>query len=340
MRKSLSIILGLCALALCPSVWAVCSGGSGVKITTIAVPPTLGLKRDMAAGTLLWDSGWVNQGGSSGPVDNCDGNSVSTEGLQNFFTLVSAGGQSNVAKTNIPGVGMRLSWCNSGNAGSAYCSSGGDRLTTGSKIIFGSVTGGNYYPTAMFKMEIVRTSEPVNLSGGSQLVLPTLVDVWYASINVNRLIVSGTSTIQSQGCQIGAGGNNIVVRMPSVRLSDFAGVGVLTNASKAAPFEINLLCDANIKVSYQVDAQGGVTVTNVINNSTGSGRATGVGIQLFQGAASSTTVLPLGSKTLYTTTAGSAQGVSIPLTAKYYKTQTSMTAGLVRASATFTLYYE
>ncbi|MNC81458.1 hypothetical protein D3C81_2079130 [compost metagenome] len=57
----------------------------------------------------------------------------------------------------------------------------------------------------------------------------------------------------------------------------------------------------------------------------------------------SSDTLFLGVKFQYVQTSGATQGVSIPLTARYYRTaanSSDMTSGLVSTTATFTLFYE
>jgi type 1 fimbria pilin len=91
---------------------------------------------------------------------------------------------------------------------------------------------------------------------------------------------------------VNADSRSIDVRLPTVAKTDFDASPIPRANDKAKAFNINLLCDSGVKVSYQVDGTQTSAGSNVLANSSGKGMASGV----FKGDLSSTTQLQLGSK--------------------------------------------
>jgi type 1 fimbria pilin len=142
---------------------------------------------------------------------------------------------------------------------------------------------------------------------------------------------------------VNADSRNIDVRLPTIAKADFEDSPIPRANDKAKAFNINLQCDSGVKVIYQIDGAQVSGASNVLANASGTGMATGVGVTLFMGDLTSVTRLPLASRFLHTTTSSGNQPVNIPLTARYYRTaatSAAMGAGLVSATATFTLTYE
>ncbi|MDF3931449.1 fimbrial protein [Pseudomonas citronellolis] len=340
--KQLGALVALSLALLCPALArADCSwgnGGSGYAgpgILSLTLPAALSVPRDTPVGAPLWSSGWT--WAATGKLNSCSAGRVSGRLASG---IGQATGKPTVHATNVPGIGVAVFWC---NVGMSSCVS--DPLSAGvtnnlnwSEVsaLNWSYSAGTYDPFTQFWAYLVKTGDVspgvVQIGGQSQ--------VFYNAIEVSRLTLAGQTTISAPSCQI-TSGTDVHVRMPRVTLADFpAGTGVMSNNAKAVGFSIALLCSGNFKVSYKIDPVSGTSVTNVLNNAVGPGFATGVGIQLFQGDTSSTTVLPLSTKLARTTVSGTNLPVSIPLAAKYYKTSTGITGGAVRASAMFTLFYE
>ena len=165
----------------------------------------------------------------------------------------------------------------------------------------------------------------------------------YNHLVVTTLSLIGSSQITGLGCEVNADSRSIDVRLPTVAKTDFDASPIPRANDKAKTFNINLLCDSGVKVSYQVDGKQTSAGSNVLVKSSGKDMASGVGVALFKGDLSSTTQLQLGSKFLHTTTSSGNTPVKIPLTARYFRTAASLSAmgsGLVSTTAFFTLFYE
>jgi type 1 fimbria pilin len=82
---------------------------------------------------------------------------------------------------------------------------------------------------------------------------------------------------------VNADSRSIDVRLPTVAKTDFDASPIPLANDKAKAFNINLLCDSGVKVSYQVDGtQTSAGGGNVLANSSGKGMASGVGVALFR----------------------------------------------------------
>jgi type 1 fimbria pilin len=135
------------------------------------------------------------------------------------------------------------------------------------------------------------------------------------------------------GCKIT--NSNIPVNLKEIKASDLSAIGSTTAPST---FDIPMTCDPGVSVAYQIDGTADVSkATGVLAIQKGSGMATGVGVQVLQG--SNPVALGTLSPT-YIVTTSSAQGVNIPLTARYYKNNATVTGGKVSAIATFTMNYQ
>lgn len=316
------------------SAWASCSFDSGymTSIQSITLPATLSIPVDAAPGTELWSTGWVAASGtniscnSSGNVSGtlAPGIGAAVPGFTNNSGFPS------VFKTNIEGIGISVYWCNNNNCNPDY-----NNVTPIASLAW--PVSNNPYPLKnSWWVRLVKTGPILN---GGQLQVSGNSTIYYQSLAVAQLSLAGGVAVTSRACSVNPDSQGITVALPTVLKSQLpSGLGVLADNSKARAFQINLRCDNGVKVNYQID--GASSGNNVLNNAGGVGMATGVGVQLFRGDASSSLVQPLASKLLQTTTTGANQPVSIPLAVKYYKTASSVTPGQVAVTATFTLTYE
>ena len=124
-------------------------------------------------------------------------------------------------------------------------------------------------------------------------------------------------------------------------MSAYPGGKPVGSTFSPTPFNIALTCSTGVKVSYQIDGVSSVysQSNGILNNSTGAGMATGMGVQILDGTGANPP-MPLSTKKLAFTTSSSNQPVSIPLVAQYYKTAMSISPGQVQVQATFSMYYE
>jgi type 1 fimbria pilin len=335
------ILILLLALFCAPSALAaICTfqAGSASVMGTIALPASVSIPRNASNGSVLWDSGWKN---FTGATLNCTATGNVKGGLAASIGAAvpghSSNGFSSVFKTNVPGIGVSVFWC---NQTTANCNPNRTLITPLPSLNW-DVQPVRYALATNWRVILVKTDD-IDASAGA-VSLPGLSYVSYADLGISTLMITGSSQVTGLGCEVNADSRNIDVQLPTIYTADFEDSPIPQRNDKAKAFKINLLCDSGVKVNYQVDGTLASGATNVLANASGTGMATGVGVTLFMGDLSSVTRLPLASKFLHTTTSSGNQPVSIPLTARYYRTAATpaaMTAGLVSTTATFTLTYE
>ena len=327
------------------------STGNGLVRGTIALPPTLSIPRDAPNGTPLWDSGW--KGFSETTIDCYLPGYVSGTHAGGIGAAVAghtSNGFPSVFATNVPGIGISVFWCNQplGN-----CNSNPTQITPLPSLSWLVAAPARYPLSTNWRVRLIKTDD-IDVSAGTLTIgdistetvtVGGTSEVSYSDLVVTTLSLIGSSQIIGLGCEVNADSRSIDVRLPPVAKADFEYSAIPWANDKAKTFNINLLCDSGVKVSYQVDgtqtSAGGVG--NILANSSGKGMASGVGVALFKGDLSGITQLQLGSKFLHTTTSSGNTPVKIPLTARYFRTAASLSAmgsGLVSTTAFFTLFYE
>jgi len=299
---------------------ASCSFATGVtgEITKNINFGTIVVQRDAAIGSVLASvfTGAYNGGDS---IYGCTTAWSNVWSLNQFTQLSSYG--NNVYATNISGVGLRLTNIAHG-AVIPYTESD---FVANEFVIINS-TG--------VEAELVKTSAggvgAGNLTTGKLANASASVGAEYANVTL-----TGTNTIQPVACSVT--NTSITVPMGTVLQAKFTGTGSTTDAQT---FSIPLNCDSGTKVHITLSAgsSGSFSTTSGILNldsSSGSTTATGVGLQLLYNSSPVT----LGSLLNIATTSSSGS-YSIPLTAQYYQTASTITAGTANASATFTMTYQ
>ncbi len=109
--------------------------------------------------------------------------------------------------------------------------------------------------------------------------------------------------------------------------------------SRPLPFDIPLMCDPEIRVSYTIAGLYDDKNHSVLKNSAGRGLAKGVGVQLLKDYGDQAPI-QLGQKMFFGTSGPVGGNQSIPLVARYYQTENAVSAGKVNILAFFNLFYE
>jgi type 1 fimbria pilin len=274
-----ALAIGCLGLAHAPA-WARCTGGSSQA--TFYLPSFISAKRDTTAGTVLYDSGWSKVANVS---ISCQGGEAWVMGIPGY---PQSTGLPHVYQSGIPGIGFRVDYTNSASSMPTNM----DNVDNFASFILDSPTRTiqslgpyMYSPGGWFRLQLVALGTPIQ-NGTSNLPSP-VGQVIYGGVVANQASFSQTSVnIQTLGCTVGT--KNIIVNLPSTPSADFGGAGSKVGPK---PFTIDIRCDANVKVSYRID--GTTALTNVLKNtSTAPGSASGVGIQLFKGDASSAILQP------------------------------------------------
>lgn len=146
---------------------------------------------------------------------------------------------------------------------------------------------------------------------------------------------SNAFTLKSQGCSVT--NTKITVSMGSIKGSGFKGVGSTVGDQD---FNIPLSCDAGVKVGITVtggSAGNWKADSGLINldSSSSSTVASGVKLQILSKGS------PITLGELINVRTNTVQGaINIPLTARYYQSDSTIRAGVANATATFTMKYE
>lgn len=122
------------------------------------------------------------------------------------------------------------------------------------------------------------------------------------------------------------------VQMPAFYRSSFTGVGSTTAATD---FRIGANCDSGVMPTITFSGQTSSGTTDVFAINSGSGAATGVGVQLLYGGS---TVNQNTAVVMSTTTA--AGTTEFPFSTRYIQTENTVTSGHADATITFTLSYK
>ncbi|WP_202300855.1 fimbrial protein [Dryocola clanedunensis] len=167
------------------------------------------------------------------------------------------------------------------------------------------------------------------------LILATLLVGYSGNVLAAAVTMNFTGRVLATSCTL-ASTTPINVQLGSRKAhTDFFGVGT---ASPWIAFAINLDCPAGLIVKSQIDATADASGTpGVMRLDSGTGVATGVGVQLFLDTQD--TAVVFGQPKEYTTT--TVEGpLAVRYKARYYQTSSTITTGLANATAQFTLTYQ
>ena len=327
--------LGLIGLSSGAQATTTCTGTA--RTVTVPMPASVSVPRDAAVGSLL--GGWVatvaepNWWTCSSNVQEPIGAAFRTlvTGASGV-TIVDNGATYPVYDTNLPGVGIAMG----AKVYSNGCGWQPDWVpVTGSRQTGQLCNSTELRPNGgQLRAVLVKTGPIV-----SGVVGPTSVaqaqsyanGAWDTAMIVTLFTTATQVTVLS--CQT----PDVLVTMPPSKTADFGGVGS-TTPSKTFAIGLNN-CPAGLgMIKYQVDA-----VTAIVNSANsvvaldGTSTATGVGLQLLDGAGN---VFPLGTpRTLTGYNAAAGGDYSIPLRARYYQTGPRVGAGSANTGMTFTMSY-
>ncbi|CAI1072265.1 fimbrial protein [Serratia quinivorans] len=198
-------------------------------------------------------------------------------------------------------------------------SSGGLSLGANARIIFvatGKLTASTYTTAAKTVGTYAGYTNTSTVYASNPIVLPAVT----FNVNVTSCTVNNAT---------------IPVSLGNVQKSDFTGIGS-TAAETAYNITLNCSTGTPVKLTLEGTADSSKATGVLALTSAGtSGVASGLGVQLLR----NNTPVTLGSLISIGTTT-SAGAYSIPLTARYYQTGSTVTAGSANSTATFTLTYK
>ncbi|MGT8856673.1 fimbrial protein [Enterobacter sp. 186315] len=233
-----------------------------------------------------------------------------------------------VYSTNTSGVGFAM-W--------------GDTYTSGPKFLLSNTTTAGTY-SAVIHYAYIKTGNIDSITAAGLSVHPFSTRSLQCLNGSGAVITSpvedatGTGVLLIGSVTIPAcavTSTNISVPMGDVKRTTFTGIG---STSTAQGFSIPLSCSKSAKVSISVapGASGAFNASTGIINvdpATSGVKSTGIGIQLLYNNAA----LPLNVATsVGSATAGT---FNVPLSARYYQTSNTVTAGSANGTATFVMTY-
>jgi len=287
---------------------------------------TISLTSQPAVGTILATSSFTTPSPSTSE-SNCN-NDVSSglSGLTPVLggtTNANPGSNGYVFPTGTPGIGFEILH---GSSASSYYTLGPLSGCSGSNCTIGS--GVFSVNSAVY---LVVTG---NIAPGATVSAGQLAE-WYAgSLYVEDFTLSNTVRIIMPACSINTSPQTVT--LPTVAAKEFGGVG---STAGTTAFSIALTCAAagQSPESMTITFTAGGTasgITGVLTPTSGS--AAGVGVRLLQ----SNYTTPITFGTAYSEGTPSAGSLNLPFAAQYYQTGSTITAGSLTASATFTLTYQ
>lgn len=306
--------LGL-LLALCPSrARADCNFTNGTTMTTATFTPPASISVSAAdpVGTVVWTSSPTAP--ASAPWLNCQPNGDVT-GIVSSVGPQPANTASPVFATSIPGLGFQIIRNDDGSVVPVYPN--------------GGVPKGKFQLTTTMTLKLIITGPVGNGSLSGTLGSWSFLGVGAAV----SLDLGAPVAIASNACSVSAASQNLVVNLPSLSTTAFAGVG---SAAGATPFSIQLDCPggpgANT-VLMRLDANSPFS-SSVLSN---AGSASSVGVQLLTGTG---TPIQFGSPQAVGATTSTQ--IVAHYQARYYQTSSSNAGlpGSVSATATFTISYQ
>ena len=276
---------------------------------------------------------------SNGSTIYCNTSPTKINAVLNQGFSLSPSGNS-IYNTNIPGIGMRL-----------YREAEGAAGFSGYYPYTRNLSRNTTYNLAngYFVVEIIKTATTT----GSGTLVPGQYSSYYVDSYPNQPLLTSTVygnaiTIASSSCEI-QGSINKVVQLPTVNKADFKGVGS-TQGEQA--FDLNILCNGgqnptgyeeSNKISLSFDYSAAPNTNNqVINNDAPANtRAKGVGTQMLWNYKNQNKVIAKGDKlALGTLNSNQTLQYNVPMKARYYQTEATVSPGTVRGMATVTIEYD
>lgn len=279
---------------------------------TVSVPQTIVNDPNIPVNSVLYTS---TATGINHQVNFSCNNGNNRWGLINEMGPTPAQSE-NTFPTSVAGVGYRV------------LQSGGYIRPWG---FFDLGSSNSWYENDAVTIELVKTGA---ITDGSQLPGSTLASFKAGTQNnfiLDAVIrLANKLTFTAPACQVNT--TSINVTLPTVATGAFSGPD---SVSGTTPFQIGMTCSSGAVVRITLDTANPVAgKTGVIAPS--GGGASGVGVQLMD--SSGTTAVNFGVPKVIGATPNGA--LSVNYFARYVQTGSTVGAGLVNATATFTLSYQ
>ena len=285
---------------------------------SVQVSPSAAIGSAIATGQTTTTITDIAQGGSAN-------NFVFAENAVSGVTYTANG--AGVHPTNIAGVGIAV-W--------------GDKSIPKSNesFLIQRPNGGLVTDTYNVYYALVKTANVTSSGTVTSIVFKQLIQTCFNDPSMHMdltnitLSVTGGPSVSLKACTV----NNPAINVPlgTTTSSAFTGIGSTANTQT---FNVSLTCSqvASAKITLSPGSSGAFNAANGVINldpSTTGTAATGVGIQLLYNNA----VAPLNSA-ISVGSVAAAGSLTVPLSARYYQTASTVTGGVANGTATFTMTY-
>lgn len=270
---------------------------------------TITAQRDVAPGTVV-----AAQSGIYNVNFSC---TDSTNTYQEAMNGTSLG--NNLYDIGVSGYGVRVSENDSGGGFHHYFPMG--------------FTIGSYSANYMYKVELVRTSDPAasgSLRSGQIANVSITNQFFIATWNITG------GSITTLACSLSSG--SLSFPIGNIPATSFGSTVGTTPANAQVTQNLGLTCDpgANINISLSGQQNPDVANTSVLalSGQGGPGVAQGVGVQILYGG----TPLNLNNTVFLKQSGGGLE--SFHIIARYYQTKTAVSPGTANATATLNITYQ
>lgn len=326
--RQLLALFALLLLALAGRAHAGCQYTNKPGAVTFTPPTTITLSNSLPVGTILWTSSQIDP--TSPPTLNCE-NTTTNNGIANTSGNPT-GSDETLFPTSVPGLSYRILHPDSSTLLSAY--------PYNASVPAGQIT---FNVASALQLVVTGTIAPGSVLTGGQFAQWN-VDMCngfsfgnfycYQSKGTYPVETFSTTSITfiAPACTVAV--DPTVVTLPAVLASAFTGKGATTGQTL---FNVQLNCQASANLAITLATSNQQTgTTSVIAPTAGSGYAGNVGVQILDGHSGN----PITFGTAISEGTTTSGAMNLPFYARYYQTGTSVSAGNVTATATYTLTYQ
>jgi major type 1 subunit fimbrin (pilin) len=335
--------------------------GGDAGSTTVTLP-SITAARDVPNGTVLGQWQKFNTGNLT---FNCivDSSSSANMVFQPVSLITPSGikiaeptnGTSvTVWNTNLAGVGIAVAVNASGGSCSTAYQDLASRNISGwtGTLCAGSGLGLNFRYAGLVEVALVKTGTiaagtvnnlgtifqatvATNVGGVVKVGPPTAISNTSGSTFLWQYLMGSAPAVSVQACTTA----DVTVNLGSHQQSEFTGIGSVTKSPVGFNIAVNACPGGLTKIQYQfIPLNAVLDATNGVLALSSSSTATGIGVQLKDGSGAALKYNTQYTLSGYNTTTGGSY--TIPLTAAYYQTASSVTPGSANAVLTFTLTYQ
>lgn len=253
-----------------------------------------------------------------------------TQSFQVKQIMSGASLSSQIYATNLPGVGIRMSW----HGGGVYQGPTSFVVAPSSSTLTVENTGpgDSAYvggPNQKVRIELISIGGAVPAGVLNYNVPSAFQAVSNNSLTISNIMVQGT--VITPGCSVNS--NNINIALGDYLTTQFDSIGSVTQYK---PLNVVLNCNNGTKLNAKINADAENSALGTIKLTQASGSATGVGVQILDTVSNP---VHLNEKFLVDTITSNGQ-YNINWKARYIKTSQTITPGIANATATLTLTYE